>query len=223
MTSMIRVLDITFSLLSIVFLLPLFMLISIVLFFTGEGEILYMQKRVGLGGTNFHLFKFATMLRNSEKMGTGTITIKNDPRVLPFGRFLRKSKINELPQIFNVLFGDMSLIGPRPQTRRCFDAFPISSQNKIINVLPGLSGIGSIVFRDEEELMAKAEDPDSFYDNVVMPYKGMLEEWYVENISVKNYFMMIIFTLLSVVLPKSKYIEDYYSDLPQKPQELKTV
>ena len=127
-----------------------------ILIFTGEGKIWYTQKRIGKNLKFFNLLKFATMLENSPAIGTKSLTIKNDPRILPLGYFLRKSKINELPQLFNVFLGHMSIIGPRPQTDRCFFAFPESSQKIIITVKPGLSGLGSIVFRDEEQIMKVA-------------------------------------------------------------------
>jgi lipopolysaccharide/colanic/teichoic acid biosynthesis glycosyltransferase len=150
---MLRLLDIVFALLALIVLSPLLIPVAIVLRFTGEGEIFFLQDRIGLGGEPFGLYKFATMLKNSPNVGTGTVTVKDDPRVLPVGRFLRKTKINELPQLLNILKGDMSVVGPRPQTRRCFDAFPADSQAEIIKVRPGLSGIGSIVFRGEEDMM----------------------------------------------------------------------
>ena len=104
----------------------------------------FLQSRIGKGGKSFNLYKFATMLKASPNMGTGTVTVKNDPRILPMGHFLRKTKINELPQLLNILSGDMSVVGPRPQTQRCFDAFLPASQKAIIQVRPGLSGIGSL-------------------------------------------------------------------------------
>ena len=161
------------------------------------------------------------MLKDSENMGTGTITVKNDPRVLPFGRFLRKTKINELPQIFNVIKGNMSIIGPRPQTKRCFMAFSKKSQESIKKVLPGLSGIGSVQFRDEEELMSLADDPDRFYDDIVMPYKGELEEWYIDNLSLFTYFSLIALTVLAVFFPNKDFTKTFFKDLPEKPLELK--
>ena len=103
------------------------------------------------------------MLKNSENIGTGTITVSNDPRVLPFGKFLRRTKINELPQLFNIILGDMSIIGPRPQTERCFNAFPIKSQNIIKKMKPGLSGLGSLVFRNEDQMMADNSNANQFF------------------------------------------------------------
>jgi lipopolysaccharide/colanic/teichoic acid biosynthesis glycosyltransferase len=116
----------------------------LILKFSGEGEIFFVQERVGKEKKLFRLFKFATMLKDSQKIGSGTVTMKNDPRVLPVGSFLRKTKINELPQLLNVFLGHMSLIGPRPQASRCFNAFPVKFQEIIIQVKPGLSGIGPI-------------------------------------------------------------------------------
>lgn len=192
-----------------------------VLRFTGEGEVFFAQSRHAVGGGEFKLLKFATMLKNSPNMASGTVTLKNDPRVLPFGKFLRKTKINELPQLLNVLRGEMSIIGPRPQTPRCFDAFPIKSQNEIIRVLPGLSGIGSIVFRGEEDMTAAADDPDYFYDAVIMPYKGSLEEWFVRNKNLKTYMVLILLTIVVVIRPKSQIIWSAFPNIPEPPDELK--
>ena len=116
-----RFFDILLSSLAISFFSIILLPVIIILRLTGEGEIFYLQKRIGKNNKEFYLLKFATMLKNSSKMQNGTVTIKNDPRVLPFGKFLRKSKINELPQLFNILKGDMSIIGPRPQTPNYFN------------------------------------------------------------------------------------------------------
>ncbi len=212
-----RILDIFFSGLALIVLAPLLVPIVILLRFTGEGEIFYVQQRIGRGGKMFGLLKFATMLKNSPNLGTGTVTLKNDPRVLPMGGFLRKTKINELPQLLNILKGDMSIVGPRPQTQRCFDAFPKASQVEIMKVRPGLSGIGSIFFRDEEDLMHSARDPNRFYDEVIMPYKGALEEWYVRNTSLRTYLMVIFVTAWVVVFPASRIAWRLFSGLPTPP------
>jgi lipopolysaccharide/colanic/teichoic acid biosynthesis glycosyltransferase len=218
-----RLLDILFSGLALLVLLPLLLPITLALSLSGEGEIFYVQQRVGRGGRSFGLYKFATMLKNSPNIGTGTVTVKDDPRVLPLGRFLRKTKINELPQLLNIFRGDMSIIGPRPQTRRCFDAFPPASQAAIASVRPGLSGVGSIVFRDEEELMHGSPEPERFYDEVIMPYKGRLEEWYVANQGVYTYVLCIFATAWVVLLPGSRVIWKWFSDLPRPPERLLDV
>lgn len=212
-----RLLDLVFSGLALLVLSPLLVPIAIALRLTGEGEVFFIQQRVGRGGQPFGLYKFATMLKNSPNLGTGTVTVKNDPRVLPLGRFLRKTKINELPQLLNIFKGDMSIIGPRPQTQRCFDAFPARSQAEIIKVRPGLSGIGSIVFRDEEELMHASKEPERFYDEVIMPYKGALEEWYVERRDLQIYFTCIAMTLWVIAFPESNLIFKAFPGLPPVP------
>ena len=114
----------------------------------------------------------------------------------------------------------MSIIGPRPQTKRCFDAFPASSRNRIVKVRPGLSGIGSIVFRDEENLLNKSADPNVFYDSVIMPYKGILEEWYVDNSGLLTYAKCILATIWVVLLPKTKIVWHLFPSLPRPPGSL---
>lgn len=200
--------------------MPLFLLIALILKFTGEGEIFFLQERVGKQGKFFKLYKFATMLKNSQHLGTGTVTLKNDPRILPFGIFLRKTKINELPQLINILKGDMSIIGPRPQTKRCFDAFPRKSQEKIISVRPGLSGIGSIIFRDEEEMISSEKDASDLYDNTIMPFKGELEEWFVDNRNAYIYFLLIFITILTVIFKKTNIVWKILQNLPEPPKRL---
>ena len=218
---MLRALDITLSGLAILVLCPLLIPIVLALRFTGEGEIFFLQTRVGKGGKTFELIKFATMLKDSPNIGTGTVTVRNDPRVLPLGRFLRKTKINELPQVLNIFIGDMSIVGPRPQDQRCFDAFPDTSQAEIVKVRPGLSGIGSIVFRDEENLMHERFDPEEHYDKVIMPYKGKLEEWFVANMGISTYLFCIIITCWILIFPNSSLVWDVFKKLPEPPDELK--
>jgi len=215
-----RFLDILFSSLALLVLSPLLVPVAILLRLTGEGEVFFLQNRVGKGGKIFKLYKFATMLKNSPSMGTGTVTVKNDPRILPMGGFLRKAKINELPQLLNILKGDMSVIGPRPQTQRCFDAFTPTAQTAIKQVLPGLSGIGSIMFRDEENLLNGHADARHFYDHVIAPYKGALEEWYVNNQGLRTYFMLIGLTLWVVLFPKSTAVWRIFGTLPKPDTEL---
>ena len=215
-----RFFDIIFSSLALLVLSPLLVPIGILLRLTGEGEVFFLQNRVGKEGKIFKLYKFATMLKNSSAMGTGTVTVKNDPRILPMGGFLRKAKINELPQLLNILKGDMSIIGPRPQTQRCFDAFTPTAQKAIKQVLPGLSGIGSIMFRDEENLLNGHTESRHFYDHVIAPYKGALEEWYVKNQSLWTYFMLIGLTLWVVLFPKSTAVWQIFSTLPKPGPEL---
>ena len=215
-----RLFDIVLSGAALLLLAPLLISLVLILRFTGEGEVFFRQQRVGKDGELFGLLKFATMLRNSPSLGAGTVTLKDDPRVLPFGNFLRKSKLNELPQLLNILLGHMSLIGPRPQTRRSFDVFPARSQTLITQVRPGLSGVGSITFRDEENLMHAIADPVRFYDEVIMPYKGLLEEWYVERQSLALYLKCIVLSLWVVLRPRSPAAWVVLKGLPVPPDEL---
>jgi lipopolysaccharide/colanic/teichoic acid biosynthesis glycosyltransferase len=218
-----RLFDILFSGAALIIFSPIFLALMVVLRLSGEGEIFFLQERIGRGGRRIKLFKFATMLKNSEHIGTGTITLLKDPRILPIGGFLRKTKINELPQLLNIFKGDMSVIGPRPQTQRCFDAFPEKSQVEIVRVRPGLSGVGSIVFCNEEKLMDGHRNADDFYDEFIMPYKGLLEEWYVANRSLYVYFGLIALTIWAVIFPKTKTIWKLFKSLPKPPEDLRKV
>lgn len=215
-----RLFDIIFSGASLIVLSPIFIILIFVLRFSGEGEIFFFQERIGKNGKRIKLIKFATMLKNSENIGTGTVTLHEDPRILPVGGFLRKTKINELPQLINIFKGDMSVIGPRPQTQRCFDAFPKKSQKAIIRVRPGLSGVGSIIFRDEERMMDDHGNANYYYDEIIMPYKGQLEEWYVENRSIYIYFILIILTVWVVAFSKANIIWSLFKSLPRPPENL---
>ena len=216
-----RFLDIFFSGLALLLLSPLLVAIAIVLKCSGEGEVLFMQERMGRHGALFKLFKFATMLKDSPNLGTGTVTMRGDPRVLPVGKFLRKTKINELPQLLNIFFGDMSVIGPRPLTMQTFGSYSNITQDIIQTVRPGLSGVGSIIFRGEEDLMHGATASVDFYDNVIAPYKGALEEWFVSNKGLYIYFIAIFTTIWAIFFPKTKVAWKVFRGLPEPPEELK--
>ena len=214
-----RILDIVLSLFSLLILVPLFIPIVIILLLTGEHKVFYLQSRVGYKNKNFKILKFATMLSNSPNMGTGSLTLKNDSRVLPFGFFLRKTKINELPQILNVLIGDLSIVGPRPQMQVDFEKYSDEVQQKIYNVRPGLTGIGSIVFRDEESLISLAsenENSHDFYKRVIAPYKGELEMWYQKNRSLYLDFQLIFITAWAILVPETRIYEQWFKDLPKR-------
>ena len=216
-----RFFDILFSGTALLLLSPLLIPIIITLRLTGEGEVFFSQERVGQGGVNFKLFKFATMLKNSPNIGTGTVTMRGDPRVLPVGAFLRKTKINELPQLLNIFFGNMSVIGPRPLTAQTFGAYSKKTQGLVMQVRPGLSGVGSIIFRGEEDIMHDATASVEFYANVIAPYKGALEEWFVLNKSLYIYFVAILVTVWAVLIPSTKIAWSVFKDLPTPPKELK--
>lgn len=217
---MARLLDVLLSGLAVLALSPLLVPIMVVLRLTGEGEIFYRQTRVGRGQRDFDVLKFATMLKDSPSLGSGSITVKDDPRVLPVGRVLRKTKLNELPQLFNVLSGQMSLIGPRPLTRDTFEAFPDDVKPVVGSVRPGLSGIGSVIFRDEESLLDAAEDARAFHRDVITPYKGRLEQWYVSHQGLTTYIALIVLTLWVVAFPESRIVWRVFPSLPQPPDDL---
>ena len=218
---MIRFLDVVLSSLAILFFLPLILIIMLILKFTGEGEIFFLQERIGRSGKIFRLYKFATMLKDSPNIGTGTVTMKNDLRILPIGKYLRKTKINELPQLFNIFVGDMSVIGPRPLTLQTFSAYSIDTQETIKKVRPGLSGVGSIIFRGEEDIMFGVSASVDFYKNIIAPYKGSLEEWFVSNKGLYVYFMAIIITIWIVLIPKTRIPWRIFKNLPKPPEELR--
>ena len=214
-----RIIDKLLAVLTLLVLLPLFVPIIIILLLTGEHKVFYLQNRVGYKNKNFKIIKFATMLANSANMGSGSLTLKNDPRVLPFGSFLRKSKINELPQILNIIIGDLAIVGPRPQMQIDFEKYSEDVQQKIYNVRPGLTGIGSIVFRDEESLISEAserENPHDFYKRVIAPYKGELEMWYQLNRSVFLDCKLIFMTAWAIIKPETRLYEKWFYNLPKR-------
>ena len=212
-----RFFDIFFSLLVLIILLPLFFVIVILLKFTGEGEIFYKQKRVGYKNNVFQILKFATMLKNSANIGTGSITLRNDPRVTLMGRFLRKSKINELPQIINILKGDMSIVGPRPLMELSFVQYSPEVQKVVYDEKPGLTGIGSLIFRDEEKLVSDSNlAPEEFYRQNIFPYKGKLEMWYLENISFVTDFKIIFVTAWSIIFSNNNLAAIFFKNIPKR-------
>lgn len=216
-----RFFDIIFSSLALFVFSPIFIIVGIILRFTGEGEIFFLQERIGRSGKIFRLYKFATMLKDSPNIGTGTVTMKNDSRILPIGKYLRKTKINELPQLFNIFVGDMSVIGPRPLTLQTFSAYSIDTQEIIKKVRPGLSGVGSIIFRGEEDIMFGVSASVDFYKNIIAPYKGSLEEWFVSNKGLYIYFMAIIITIWIILIPKTRIPWKIFKNLPKPPEELR--
>ena len=189
----------------------------VILKLTGEGYIFYKQERIGQNDIPFNLLKFATMFKDSPNMIGGNITAKNDPRILPFGKFLRKYKINELPQIINVWLGNMSIVGRRPTVREHYDFYTQDIQNVFSKYKPGLSGIASIVFRNEEEYFF-SKDPAAnkkFYEEEIAPYKGTLELWYCTNQSIIVDILLIIATISAVFVQSSKLHNYFFRDLPR--------
>ena len=228
---MTRIIDILLSGALIVLFFPFILPIMIGLKLTGEHDIFYKQTRIGKGGKPFGVWKFATMLRNSPNMSGGLITQRKDPRILPMGNFLRKTKINELPQLMNVFGGSMSFVGPRPFVKSHFEIYSPEAQEAIKKMTPGVTGIGSIVFRNEEEILAvigeESGDGEAglaaanrFHDRVITPYKGKLEEWYFGHRNLYSYFKIIFLTAWSVMKPQYKAAYSF-NGLPEVPEDLK--
>jgi len=216
-----RLLDIIFSFVAMVVLVPFLSPVIMILRFSGEREIFYKQQRVGVNGKEFRLFKFATMLKNSPNIGAGEITLREDPRVLPFGKFLRKTKVNELPQLWNIFSGDMSVVGPRPMVPNTYADYPEVARQKLNTIRPGLTGIGSIIFRDEERYLVDRDDPMEFYRKHIIPYKSNLEIWFVDNNSLWLYLKIIFVTAWVVIFPASKIADRAFNGIPKLPENLK--
>jgi lipopolysaccharide/colanic/teichoic acid biosynthesis glycosyltransferase len=217
---MTRLFDILFSGIAIIILFPFMIPIMIGLKLTGEHYVFYEQKRVGRYSKDFRLLKFATMLKDSPGLPGGLYTSTNDPRILPMGKFLRKTKINELPQLINIFIGQMSIVGYRPTVREHYNAYPDYAKQKIYYSKPGLTGIGSIVFRNEEEILQQFEDKKAFHQEIIIPYKALLECWYADNKSLLNYFKIIFITAVIVVKPSSLLWKKTFSNLPPVPVKL---
>lgn len=220
---MIRLVDFVTSTIALALLAPLLLAVMLILRFTGEHEVFYLQERVGQGGRPFRVFKFATMLKESPNLAGGYLTQKDDPRVLPFGRFLRQWKINELPQLLNVWLGQMSLVGPRPQAAVHYNLYSDTQKAAIDALKPGLTGLGSLIFRDEEGLLERSGlEFDYVHDELITPYKGDLELWYGRNRSIGLYFRILFLTAISILVPGGNYLESF-SGVPQPPPELRAL
>jgi lipopolysaccharide/colanic/teichoic acid biosynthesis glycosyltransferase len=211
-----RIIDIIIATVALILLSPLLLPSIIILALTGEREVFYFQKRVGYKNQIFDIWKFATMVKDSPNIGTGAMTLRNDPRVTPFGKILRMTKVNELPQIFNVLRGEMSIVGPRPLMPVSVELYPDEVKKVIYNSKPGITGIGSLVFRDEEKLVSDAADPKEMYRQI-FPYKGALELWYQKNASIMTDLKLIFLTAWNIVFSKSELYKKWFPDLPERP------
>jgi lipopolysaccharide/colanic/teichoic acid biosynthesis glycosyltransferase len=215
-----RLIDISLSLVLIIVLIPVWVPICIILLLTGEHSVFYTQKRVGHNSRTFYLWKYRTMVKNSEKMHGGLYTIRNDPRVLPFGNFLRKNKLDEIPQLFHILTGKMSFVGPRPLV--VDNPYPTNLQHEIYKIKPGVTGIGSIVFRNEEQLLSDSViDIEEYYTDHILPYKATLELWYHQNISFSTDIKIIFSTLIVLLFPNSRLPFMLFYSLPSAPRTLK--
>ena len=194
---MIRFLDILFSLIGILVLSPLFLIVYIVIVVGSKGGGFYCQQRVGMNGKDFKLIKFRSMRVGADKGGLITVGGR-DPRITKIGYFIRKFKIDELPQLFNVLKGDMSLVGPRPEVRKYVDLYT-NEQMKVLSLRPGITDYASIEYVDENEILGKADNPDEVYIKQIIPDKIKLNMKYIENKSVKEYFNIIFLTIAKII------------------------
>ncbi len=203
--------------------IPLLVII-LILKLTGEHEAFYFQDRVGFKGKIIKVTKFVTMVKDSPNIGTQDITLRNDPRVLPMGRFLRKVKLNEVPQFWDVLVGRLSMVGWRPLMPKGFADYPEYGQAEIVKVKPGLTGIGSLVFRDEESITARAEeigrDLRACYREDIMPHKGALEVWYVANQGIATDAKILLGTAFAVLRPGWTGYTRWFHGLPEPKSEL---
>lgn len=211
-----RIIDLLIASIALIVLSPILLLTVLILLFTGEHEVFYFQKRIGYQNKPFNIWKFSTMIKDSPNLGSGEITLRNDPRVTGFGKILRMTKINELPQIMNVFKGEMSIVGPRPLMEVSFKLYSTEVQRIIYNLKPGITGIGSVIFRDEEKLLSAAIDHRAMYASIY-PYKGDLEIWYQQHACTYTDFMIIFLTAWSILFPHNKLVNNLFRDLPARP------
>ena len=204
-----RFLDIVCAIIGLTLLIPLLLPLVVLLRLTGEGKVFYRQERMGLRQRPFFILKFATMLENSPSIGSGDITLRDDPRVLPVGRILRKTKMNELPQLWNVLIGEMSLVGPRPLTVNQFGMYSADTAAVIAKAKPGITGVSALVFRDEERFLAGCANPREYYSQVLLPRKAKLESWYSENRTFLIDVIVLLLTACVVMKPSSRIAETW--------------
>lgn len=194
---MIRFCDIVFSLFGLLLLSPLFIIVALWIVIDNPGPVFYRQQRVGKNGKDFGLLKFRSMRVGADKMSLITIGDR-DPRVTRAGYYIRKFKLDELPQLWNVLIGDMSLVGPRPEVRRYVDLYT-DEQRTVLAVRPGITDYASIEYIDENRLLAQAEDPDKTYIEEIMPAKIALNMRYINHQTIGEYFKIIFLTITKII------------------------
>ena len=192
-----RVCDFILSLIGIIVLSPIFIIVSIAIKLDSKGKILFLQKRVGRYGKEFNIYKFRTMVSDAERLGK-QITVGNDNRITKVGAFLRKYKIDELPQLFNVLKGDMSLVGPRPEVPKYVKLYS-DEQKKVLNVRPGITDMASLRYKDENEILGKVDNPEEYYINVIMKDKLKLNLEYIEKSNIFFDLYLIIKTVVKCI------------------------
>lgn len=194
---MIRLCDILFSFFGLLFLSPLFLIVALWIVIDDPGPVFYRQQRVGKDGKNFGLLKFRSMRKDADKMSLITIGDR-DPRVTRAGYYIRKYKLDELPQLWNVLVGEMSLVGPRPEVRRYVETYT-DEQRKVLSVRPGITDYASIEYIDENRLLAASSDPDKTYIEEIIPAKIALNMRFINHQTLGEYFKIILLTLTKII------------------------
>ena len=192
-----RIFDFLLSLFGIIILSPIFIIVSIAIKLDSKGSILFLQKRVGRYGKEFNIYKFRTMVTDAEKLGK-QITVGKDSRITRVGAFLRKFKIDELPQLFNVLKGDMSLVGPRPEVPK-YVALYNEEQRKVLDIRPGITDMASLRYKDENDILGKVDNPEEYYINVIMKDKLNLNLEYIEKSNVFFDIYLILKTIIKCI------------------------
>lgn len=194
-----RIFDFLVALLLLLLLLPVFLLVAVIIKCDTSGKVFFIQQRVGKDNQDFGIIKFRTMIADAEK--NGQLTIGNDSRITRSGKFLRKYKLDELPQLFNVLKGDMSMVGPRPEVRKYVSLYN-EEQKKVLSVKPGITDPASIRFADENHLLAGCENPEEKYIREIMPAKLKLNLEYIERQSFLNDIKILFQTVFRIFLRK---------------------
>jgi lipopolysaccharide/colanic/teichoic acid biosynthesis glycosyltransferase len=205
-----RIFDIVFSLLGLVMLSPFMVVIAILVKLDSPGPVFYRQERIGKDFRPFRIFKFRTMIADADKKGL-QITAGGDERITRVGRWLRKTKLDELPQLINVLKGDMSFVGPRPEVEK-YVRYYKDEYELILQVRPGITDIASIIFRDEESILKDKGDPEDYYKNTLLPEKLKLAKKYVKKQSVMFDIRLIYLTLIKIILPHYSALNEIGSE-----------
>ena len=190
--------DLFFSLIGIIITIPILILVSIMVKLTSKGPIIFKQERVGKNKKIFYIYKFRTMTDCDDKANDRQVTVINDQRITRIGRILRKYKIDELPQLYNVLKGDMSFVGPRPEVKK-YVKFYEEEYDEILKVKPGITDLASIEYIDENTIISKYSDPEKIYIEEVLPKKLMLNKRYIEEMSIKNDILLILKTIKRII------------------------
>lgn len=199
-----RLFDIFFSFIGLLILLPLFVVIAILIKLDSVGPVFFRQERMGKNFKPFFIYKFRTMVKDADRKG-GQITVSGDNRVTRFGRILRKTKLDELPQLINVLKGEMSLVGPRPEVRKYVEIYK-NDYKEILKIRPGITDFASIVYRDEESVLKDKENPEEYYKNILLPKKIELAKEYIKIYSFSSDLKLIFLTIIKILFPTYDFV-----------------